>query len=819
MSQATITNQNKRNFIAKLLLLSLCSNALIISAFTQSRIHGTIMDSAGKPIVNANVLLLNSKDSVLVKGILTGDRGLFSFENIKAGGYLITATHTGIQPIYTKPFQVSEKQENIDMGTIRLEESSLVMANVTVTSKKPLYEQKIDRLIINVAASVTSAGSTALDILERSPGVIVNRLNNSLSINGKGGVIVMINGKRNYMDISALIQMLANMPSNNIERIEIITTPPANFDAEGDAGIINIVLKSNNRFGTNGSYSLTAGSSKGEQSLLGFNINHRKGKINLFGNYSFSRTHLKQVRTNYHAVTNAGKFMEDYSESNRHALVWQHDGQAGIDYEVGKKTFIGALVTVSYRHWAMDADNFSSVSADHNLDTTVRITNHELHVTPNYGINLNMQHTYKPDEKLTVNLDYLNYNDNNPNTYTNSYYAPNSGFLRDEQVESSKKTPLKFWITAADYSKKINKKINMEAGVKGSISKLSNDVNVATLMQNNWITDTSLSGHHDLHESIYASYSSLNIAITEKTSVKLGLRYEYTNSNLGSLTQKNIVNGHYGKFFPSFFFLHTINDNCSYNFSYSKRIWRPGFYALAPFVIFYDPKTFQTGNPALQPALTDALNAAYSFKNKVLSLSYSYTAHPIVFQPKIDEATNRLISYFTNAQSNKFFDINLSLPIRATQWWNMQNNFSGSWAQSNVFYKASIRSESKGYYLQSTQTLSLPKTFSVELSGYYSSKSTWGLYHYNGYGSLDVGIQKKFTKKKSSLSFNIRNILNTQKSKGYVDIPEQNLIQQTKQIFSYTYYGFTFSRSFGNDKVKEKRERTTGAEEEKGRAN
>ena len=819
MSQVIITNQNLKRFIAKFFLLCFFSNALFISAFTQSRIYGTIIDSAGRPVINANVLLLNSKDSVLVKGILTSEGGLFSFENIKLGEYLITATHTGIRPIYTQPFQVSDKQENIDMGTIRLEESSIVIANVTVTTKKPLYEQKIDRLVINVAASITSAGSTALDVLERSPGIIVNRLNNSLSINGKGGVIVMINGKRNYMDISALIQMLANMPSNNIERIEIITTPPANFDAEGDAGIINIVLKSNNQFGTNGSFSLTAGYSKGEQNLLSLNINHRKVKTNLFGNYSFSRTRLKQIRTNYHAVTNGGKFMEDYSESNRHALVWQHNGQAGIDYDVSKKTIVGALFTVSYRHWAMEADNLSSVSADHNLDTTVRIVNHELHVTPNYGFNLNMQHTYKPDEKLTVNLDYLNYNDNNPNTYTNSYYNPNNSFLNDEQVESSKKTPLKFWIAAIDYSKKINKKVNMEAGLKAAVSRLSNDVQVATLLINSWITDSSLSGHHDLHESISAAYSSFNVAMNEKTSIKLGLRYEYTNSNLGSPAQKNIVDRHYGNLFPSFFFQHTINGNSTLNFSYSRRIWRPSFSALAPFVIFYDPKTFQTGNPALQPALTDAINAAYTFKNKILSLSYSYTAHSISLQPKIDEAKNRLVSYLINAKNSKFFYVNLSLPFKVIKWWNMQNNFSGNWVQSNTFYKASIRSEAKGYYLQSTQTFTLPKDFFIELSGYYSSKSNWGIYHYNGSGSLDAGIQKKFTRKKSSLSFNVRNLLNTEQFKTYVDIPGQNLIHRARQVFSYTYYGLTFSRSFGNDKVKGKRERSTGAEEEKGRAN
>src|SRR6185312_7048540 len=161
---------------------------------------------------------------------------------------------------------------------------------------------------------------------------------NMLSVNGKNGVIIMINGKRNYMDLASVVQMLAGMPSGNIERIEIITTPPANFDAEGDAGIINIVLKSNDNFGTNGSYSITAGYSKGEQNSVSANINHRKGKVNLFGNYSFSRIRLQQVWNNYHAIANNGKLLENFSDDKRHALAAQHNGQAGIDYEINKKT-------------------------------------------------------------------------------------------------------------------------------------------------------------------------------------------------------------------------------------------------------------------------------------------------------------------------------------------------------------------------------------------------------------------------------------------------------------------------------------------------
>ena len=644
--------------ILKLFVLFLIYTWSYFPVHAQSKVYGKVTDAKDHPLANANVLLLNSNDSVLVKGMLTNEAGKYVFINIAEGSYLISYTYTGLSHVYSSPFRVANNQLDIDMGSVTLAEDNRQLKTVTVTAKKQLYEQKIDRLVINVSSSITSAGSTALDVLERSPGIIVDRINNSLSINGKSGVIVMMNGKRSYMELSAIILMLAGIPSGNIERIEIITTPPANFDAEGNAGVINIVLKANTQFGTNGSYTVSAGYSKGEQNAASLNLNHRKGKINVFGNYSFSRNHGQQLWTNYHAVTYAGNFMENYSESHRDFVVAQHDGLAGIDYEITKKTVIGALVSANYRNWDMESNNTGDVSINHQLDTSVKVVNHELHTTSNFGMNINLQHTFKPDEKISINADYLNYKDNNPNTYLNDYYNNAGTFLYNENVRSSKITPLIFWVGAIDYSKKLSKKIDVEAGVKGTVSKLNNDVQVSTLLQSDWIKDPSLSGYHHLHESIGAAYSSLSVAIDSATSVKLGLRYEYTSSNLGSPTQKNIVDRKYGNLFPSLFILHTINENNAVNLSYSRRIWRPSFSALAPWVIFLDPKTFQTGNPALQPAITDAINASYTYKNKILSLGYSYTADPISFQPKVDEATNKLISALTNGKSNKDGNIN-----------------------------------------------------------------------------------------------------------------------------------------------------------------
>jgi hypothetical protein len=466
----------------------------------------------------------------------------------------------------------------------------------------------------------------------------------------------------------------------------------------------------------------------------------------------------------------------------------------------------------------MESRNNADVLKNHNVDTTVKVLNHELHTTSNFGTNINLQHTFKPDEKITVNADYLNYRDNNPNTYVNAYYNSTGSFLYDENVQSSKRTPLIFWVGTIDYSKKISKKVDMEAGVKGTISKLNNDVKVETLLQSGWLKDPVLSGYHNLSEKIGAAYSTLSVALDSSTSVKLGLRYEYTNSNLGSPTQKNIVDRRYGNLFPSLFILHTINEKNAINFSYSRRIWRPSFTALAPWVIFLDPKTFQTGNPALQPAITDAFNASYTYKNKILSLGYSYTAHPISFLPKLEDATNKLTSALTNAKSQKFININVSLPFKITKWWNTQNNISGYWSQSITVYKAELKTENKTFSFNSTQTFTLPKDISLELSGFYYGGGNWGIYDYDAIGSLDLGVQKKLVKKKSTLSFNIRNVLNSLVSKGAAYIPEQNLIHTNRSIYSYTGYSLSFTHIFGNEKIKGKRNRSTGAEEERGRA-
>jgi hypothetical protein len=293
-------------------------------------------------------------------------------------------------------------------------------------------------MVVNVQSTITAAGSTALDVLERSPGIIVDRQNNAIIMGGKEGVVIMINGKINRMPADAVVQLLSGMSANNIEKIELITTPPSNFDAEGNAGYINIVFKTNPDFGTNGSYTLTMGYGRGETPAGSINFNHRKGKVSLFGDYSYARTHLIQNWEFYRQVSYQSKVTDHFLDTDRDAVRQNHNARLGMDYQLNKKTTLGGLMAAYTTNWAMNAVNDSRYIVNRVPDTTVRIINDEINNWQHFMSNINMQHSLRVNEKITFDLDYLYYRNNNPVDYSNSYYNGAGSFVYDDKTRAAK---------------------------------------------------------------------------------------------------------------------------------------------------------------------------------------------------------------------------------------------------------------------------------------------------------------------------------------------------------------------------------------------
>ncbi len=787
-------------------------------SFSQSVIRGKVLNSNNEPAVNASVLLLRSNDSSLIKAMICDNTGVYAFSNIKDGTYFIASSFIGYKQAYSKIFIADKSNRDVIIDDITLTEEPAQLNDVTVTAKKPLLEQKIDRLVINVANSITAAGNTALQILERSPGVIVDHQNNLISMNGKDGVQLMINGKLSHLPVAAVVEMLSGMNSGNIEKIELITTPPASFDAAGNAGYINIVLKENKNVGTNGSYNLTLGYGKGLVSVAGINFNHRKGKLNIYGDISYSRQKGPFRFDGNSKIRNKENVFEKYTTINRTDTTILINARLGVDYQLNKQTVAGILVTGYKRHFTQSEHSQSSVSKNKIADTLTNYSNRELNDWANFGINLNTNHNFSGNSGLMLNLDYLPYKNNQPVNYFASNYDGSGNFVYNLATRSGKITYMKFWVGALDYKSKIGKKITMESGIKQTFSGFKNNISFERMDQYSWLKDESLSAKYTMKENYSAGYVSFDVPVNDKTEAKLGLRYEYTNSNLGTETIKNVVDRHYGNIFPTVFLSHTLNENNKVNFSLNTRINRPSFTDLAPFTYYIDAKTEITGNPALQPSISKTIKGDYIFKSYLFSISYSVEKNAITgFQAQTDSTTLTTILTPQNLENQKIISAVVSLPIKMNDWWTINLNITGQWQQVNAIYKKEpVRLSYANVNIYGSEQFKLPKKFSLELSGFYQSKSLSGIYKVKPFGSLDIGIKKNLSQK-SSLQFNATDILNSMTIRSVTDLPEQNLVSNFNLSFSPPAYKLIFTHNFGKEKLKEKRERSTGAEEEKGR--
>lgn len=785
---------------------------------SQSTITGDLNDEHNEPVIFANVLLLDM-DSSLIKGAVTDLNGHFELNNLPAGAYIVRVAMTGLLDYYSDPVILDGNAGVKNLGILVIADDVVLMNAVEVVAKKPLFEQKIDRMIVNVANSITSSGTNALEVLERSPGVIVNRQSNSISLSGKSGVVVMINGRINYMTSDAVVRMLEGMSSENIERIEIITTPPAGFDAEGNAGYINIVLKKNLDEGFNGSYGANIGFGKGIQTGANLNFNYRKGKTNLYGDYSYAKEAQEQIFEFYRRILLDGNIVETDTRSIREPDTDNHNARLGMDYQLNPKTVIGLLISGYDTKWTMDAVNTSRISKNYIPDTLITIDNSELNQWKHGGGNINVQHTFSEGKVLRVDADILWYRDNNPTMYENIYSDGEGNFLRAEETRSRKITPINIKVGKIDYTTGLGGKMKIETGVKGTLSHFTNDVGVDFLQGSVWVPDPGLTAKYDLEEKILAAYISLEAPFVLGFNVKAGMRYEYTGSNLGSEEQPGIVDRQFGDWFPSVFFSQDFNENNSVNLAYSRRISRPTFNDMAPFVIFIDPYTFFSGNPALQPAIADNFKIGFRHKTILFSLEYSIEDSSIArFQSSIIPGTNRHLIFAENLTGLNTASMNLSMPVTPVKWWNMYYNLNTSYQVARKYFDGQLFSfEGGGLHIFSSQTITLPENFTFELSGFYGTGGLFGIDIVKPIGAVNAGLQKKFGENGGTLRVGYDDIFHTLRFRVDTDLPEQNQFFHADLLFSQPTFKISYSRNFGNQKVKAMRDRKTGSEEERGR--
>lgn len=787
------------------------------ATFAQAQVSGKITDGKNLPLPGATVLLLNAADSSLAKGNISNDDGTFRLEEIAGGNYLLRVTMIGFSEYLSTVFPL-ENTGRKSLETIVLNEEAAQLQEVQVVAKKPFFEQKIDRMNINVAASSVNAGSNALQVLQRSPGVLVNKQTNNISMSGKNGVIIMINGKISQLPQDAIISLLEGTLADNIERIELIHTPPASFDAQGNAGVINIVLKQTADAGLNGGYSVNGGYGKREKYGTGLNLNFRKGKLNLFGNYSMQFDHNPQVFTNYRGIQRDGDFIETDGRSVRAPDLWTQNGRFGADYQLTQKTTIGVLGSYFDRYWDMDAENKILHRTNGMQDSVTRMFTHELNRWHSVAGNFNVQHKFNDKQTLTFDADYIDYYIKNPSEY--KYFTEfDNGEMGDvHELQLTKKTPINIAVAKTDYTQSFKNETQFEAGLKFAQSNFDNDVRVENLTPTGWQPDSMLTSRFKLTEDIAAAYSTVSFKLNAKTDMKIGLRYEYTNTNLGSKEQPNVVDRQYGSWFPSVYLMRKISDVQSINLSYSRRIFRPGFTQLAPYLIFYDPSTVSGGNPSLQPAFVQAIRTDYRYKILNLTVEYNYETESMRDLPHVDVVNNSHITYPENNGTTKTAYAMINVALQPTKWWETQTNMFLVWQQSAVKLEGTdITYDSYFLGVNSNHSFRLPHQFSLDISAFFITANRYGATKYQPNGTLNAGISKDFGDKWGKLSFNCNDIFMTNNYRGTTREDKLNLYVKSGYLQAERVFMLTWSGKFGNRKLRDARDRSGGADEERRR--
>jgi outer membrane receptor protein involved in Fe transport len=782
-------------------------------------VTGKVLEINGNPLPQVNVLLLNSADSSLVRGAVADTLGKYAFYNLSAGTYLLSASMMGYQQGYLPPFTFVPSAKPRQLDNLALSEDTRELNEVMVVEKRPFVEQYIDRTVVNVANSIIASGATALEVLEKAPGVTVDRQNDNIALRGKEGVLVQINGRTTYLEMPDLVALLRNTPSDNIDNIELITNPSARYDAAGNAGIINIRLKKNNNVGTNGSVSLAAGSGRYDRERGSLQLNHRTRLFNLFGNYSANQGGSYWDFERHGDWSENGERNLIDQENYLHFWDWGHNAKAGIDFFLGKNTTLGLIwtgiwssrkekgPTETYFRNAPEAPVYLHTHTDKTWES----------IANNQVGNVNFQHTFgEKGGQLTADFDIGRFHREFENTLlTNTVFSENP-----EQPQTGLLTQMPTTIDVrtakVDYNRQLKNNWKLEAGYKNSYVNSDNNMTLYQGEAGNLQYDSALSNHFQYTEQVNAAYASIAGKLGT-TDLLAGLRAEHTHSVGNSLTLNERVERDYLNFFPSLFLTRPLNPNHTLTFSYSYRIDRPNYQTLNPARGYVDPYAFSRGNPDLKPQYTHSLELKHGWRNMVYtSVGASYTTDLVFFliQPVDPKRFERTPENVGDAQS---YNLTVSFPLTIMKGWTLQTTLMGIYSQFDYTYlDIPLTARQVSGRLNASNAFVLGKGWTAELGGWLSTPSVNVIVHSPWLGSLDAGVQKAWgTQWKLKLS--VQDIFHTNRIIG--DIDEAGFSNQVRIAFDTRVAMLNLTYSFGNQQLKGTRQRKTGSEEEIRRTN
>jgi len=799
--------------------LVLCS----ISTFGQNTLHLRLQNSNKEALPFATVLLKKAIDSSWVKGMNTDENGELRVSKLPLGRFILTIQSTGFISLKIDLEEITA-DSNIDLGTLTLLSLSTELAEVKVTATKPFIEKRLDKTIVNVENSAMAAGNTTMEVLERSPGVIVDKDGN-ISLRGKSGARIMIDGKISYLTGADLANYLKNLPADQISQLEIMANPSSRYDAAGTGGIINIKLKKNSNIGLNGSANATLAQGIYLRESMGVNLNYRKNGWNWFGNGSvvdITKLERNNLTRNFRAQNEVWENGFAFKNENQTTQL-----KGGGDWYYSKKTTLGVLASGNINQYTLQNGLNQTIQYNGYGTALSRLNtyNHVENPSHNYALNFNFNHTFdSTGREVTVDLDYARFVDNSGSNLRSQFQKGDFSPLKaDSLLLNNAKSFVDQYSFKLDYVLPSFLHSKWGAGLKSSYVKTDNDLRFQGKNDGApaFTFLTGQSNHFVYSEQIHAAYLNAERAMG-KFSYQIGLRTEWTLAD--GLSQAYTANSKdstfhrdYAQLFPSAFFQYDVSKNHSLGLNYSRRIDRPSYGDLNPFVFFLDNYTFKVGNPMLTPQITNSLEFSHTYMGAFsTTLGYSHTTNVITQILKQDTQARKSYQTTANMAERTNYSLGFSLPIPVAKWWTSNTDIYLNRAELvGKVENVALSPSQNMFYFNTNHIFTLPKDYRFEIGGNYFSGGLESAFIFGAGGSLNVGIQKIVLNKRGVIRLNAQDILFTSNPNVYIKYGDLDILVQPRQDSRVVRLNFSYR--FGSISIKAARERATGLDQEKSR--
>ncbi|WP_192347486.1 outer membrane beta-barrel protein [Algoriphagus sp. Y33] len=765
----------KTTYLLFLTFLTYLLGVSTLAAKDVSRIFGKITDQNEQPVPYANVALIDTNSGNLVDGAVSDENGNFLIESTKTAKVKLVISSIGFSQFESEAFQLASGLIK-DFGAISIEDEMTGLDEVTVKSSRPEIIIEPDKTTINVEGTVMAEGSSALDVIGRSPGIYVDQ-DGIINLNGRTGATVMINDRLTYMSATDLANFLRAMPAENIKSIEVINNPSARFDAEGSAGVINIKLKKNTVDGMFGN--IQVGSLYNGQWLptSGVSLNVKKGKWSTNANLNYNHWgnfNDLEINRNFTLPEGVSNFFQDSRITTRNKNLFFN---GATNYEINENQNLALNVQISGSNDSNKSNSMTTINTPGVADVSYLDSRNNSDGNGD-RIFANLHYDAKLDTlgtKVSADVDFTKMNSDSESMLTNMQWTGeemNNTF--DYNILTLNDMYYTIFTAKTDFVKPVGKGNTIEAGLKGSWVKSDNNLYLSRSEEDGPFVPDPSSNSFIYNENVLAAYMSYKGKFSEKLSYQVGLRGEHSDIKGNSVTLNQVNKQSYFNLFPSAFLQHKISDNYQIVYNVNRRITRPNYRLLNPFVYYIDPLTTERGNPGLKPQYSNNFEMNHVVKGVYqFTMGYSETEDAfmqVFLQNEEERTTTTFTDNFDKTRNANFRAI---IPVDIKEWWATSNmvqvNYNRNKSQIGDDF---LDNSNTSFMVRSQHNLTLPLGFKAEVMGIYLGPQIWGQGEIKGFGWVDAGVTKSIMKDKITLSVNGTDIFRTQVIKANIDFAD-----------------------------------------------